>query len=291
MKYGYARVCIIGYGSSPSRCGPAVSIRRPNPRSPGSRAKSFHTCQGLRPRRAGRVLAIMPPSMLPSAFLSASAPGTILFSRLNGWPMRSPADASPTPSRMPVHGSGPMWIAAPSSQWTCTTYSLPVSTGAPEKQVSSETKMRQEELRSWQEERRALSHELSPDAHTPSVQNQELTGAAIGAVTGLGVGFLLEAGANMIHPSAGVTSRAIFTIAGPTLIGTGLGWGAGAGYIHGKAHLGWGGQGVAFDFGHPSSFLPATARPPMASRDTVIDATKKGATKQLKTRAKSRPLI
>jgi putative GTP pyrophosphokinase len=34
-----------------------------------------------------------------------------------------------------VHGSGPMWIAAPSSQWTCTTYSLPVSTGAPEIQV------------------------------------------------------------------------------------------------------------------------------------------------------------
>src|SRR6266487_99010 len=24
-------------------------------------------------------------------------------------------------------GSGPMWIATPSSQWTCTTYSLPVS--------------------------------------------------------------------------------------------------------------------------------------------------------------------
>src|SRR5689334_23237003 len=70
--------CIIGYGSSPSRCGPAVSIRRPNPRSPGSRAKSFHTCQGLRPRRAGRVLAIMPPSILPSMILSTSAPGTNL---------------------------------------------------------------------------------------------------------------------------------------------------------------------------------------------------------------------
>ena len=25
------------------------------------------------------------------------------------------------------HGSGPMWFATPSSQWTCTTYSLPVS--------------------------------------------------------------------------------------------------------------------------------------------------------------------
>src|SRR4029077_1287501 len=49
------------------------------------------------------------------------------LSRLNGWPMHSPADASPTPSRAPAHGSGPMWIATPSSWWTCTTYSLPVS--------------------------------------------------------------------------------------------------------------------------------------------------------------------
>ena len=50
-----------------------------------------------------------------------------ILSRLNGWPVRSPTDASPTPSRMPAHGSGPMWFATPSSQWTCTTYSLPVS--------------------------------------------------------------------------------------------------------------------------------------------------------------------
>jgi hypothetical protein len=28
---------------------------------------------------------------------------------------------------MPAHGLGPMWFAIPSSQWTCTTYSLPVS--------------------------------------------------------------------------------------------------------------------------------------------------------------------
>src|SRR5690349_14860986 len=58
---------------------------------------------------------------------NASAPGTSVISRLNGWPVRSPADASPTASRRPAHGSGPMWIATPSSQWTCTTYSLPVS--------------------------------------------------------------------------------------------------------------------------------------------------------------------
>jgi hypothetical protein len=38
-----------------------------------------------------------------------------ILSRLNGWPMRSPADASQTSSRRPAHGSRPMWIATPSS--------------------------------------------------------------------------------------------------------------------------------------------------------------------------------
>src|ERR1700745_3621260 len=41
--------------------------------------------------------------------------------------MHSPADASTSPSRMPPHGSGPRWLAGPSSWWTRTTYSLPVS--------------------------------------------------------------------------------------------------------------------------------------------------------------------
>jgi hypothetical protein len=49
------------------------------------------------------------------------------LSRLNGWPMHSPVNASPKPSRAPAHDSGPMWIATPSSQGTCTLYSLPVS--------------------------------------------------------------------------------------------------------------------------------------------------------------------
>src|SRR5262245_25488769 len=49
------------------------------------------------------------------------------LSRLNGWPMRSPVNASPRPSRATAHDSGPMWIATPSSQGTCTLYSLPVS--------------------------------------------------------------------------------------------------------------------------------------------------------------------
>src|SRR5205085_6681528 len=39
----------------------------------------------------------------------------LLQHTLNGWPMRSPADASPAPSRVPTHGSGPLRIATPSS--------------------------------------------------------------------------------------------------------------------------------------------------------------------------------
>src|SRR5215216_7620953 len=45
--------------------------------------------------------------------------------------MRSPADASPPPLQTTAHGSGPMWFATPSSQWTSTTYSLPVSRRTP----------------------------------------------------------------------------------------------------------------------------------------------------------------
>ena len=123
--------CIIGFDSSSSRCGPTLIPRWPNPRSPDSRTKSVHTCQGLRPRRVGRALAMTPPSMLPSVLLTTSAPETFLLSRLNGWPMRSPTDASPTPSRMPTHGSGPMRIATPSPWWTLTSYSLPVFIDAP----------------------------------------------------------------------------------------------------------------------------------------------------------------
>ena len=99
-------------------------------RSPGSRARSVRTCQGLRPRGVGGRLAISPPAMLPSAVSTASAPRSKL-SRLNGWPMRSPVNASTRASRHAPHDSGPVWIATPSPQWTFTTYSLPVSRRLP----------------------------------------------------------------------------------------------------------------------------------------------------------------
>ena len=39
------------------------------------------------------------PPVLPSASSNASAPRTFLISRLDGWPVRTPADASPGPLR------------------------------------------------------------------------------------------------------------------------------------------------------------------------------------------------
>src|SRR5260221_14156316 len=54
--------------------------------SPGSRPRSFCTCQVLRPRRAVRTLRWCVRNVLPSALETASAPGDWL-SRLNGWPM------------------------------------------------------------------------------------------------------------------------------------------------------------------------------------------------------------
>ncbi len=47
--------------------------------------------------------------------LSASALGTMFITRLNGWPMFSPVNASPRPSRATAHDSGSMQIATLSS--------------------------------------------------------------------------------------------------------------------------------------------------------------------------------
>lgn len=42
--------------------------------------------------------------MLPSALPTASAPGMILITRLNGWPAHALTDASPISSRRSAHG-------------------------------------------------------------------------------------------------------------------------------------------------------------------------------------------
>src|SRR3954452_5844987 len=65
---------------------------------------------------------------LPLTRTGLSPAGTRQLSwRTNGWPMRSPVNASPPSSQMPPHDSGPVWFATPSLQETFTLYSLPVS--------------------------------------------------------------------------------------------------------------------------------------------------------------------
>src|SRR5258706_10004002 len=80
----FSRPCIIGYGSSPSRYGPAAVAERSIARSPGSRARSVCTCQVLRPRRVDQALAMLRLFVLPSALETASAPGSRLYRGRNG---------------------------------------------------------------------------------------------------------------------------------------------------------------------------------------------------------------
>ncbi len=71
---------IGGYGSSPSRRGPTDHEGcRPTGRSPGSRTRNVHTCQGLRPRRARQALAMTRLSVSPSDYSTPSAPGICSF--------------------------------------------------------------------------------------------------------------------------------------------------------------------------------------------------------------------
>jgi hypothetical protein len=70
---------IIGYGSSPSRCGPVPYRGWSDPRSPGSRTRNVRTCQVRRPRRLGGALTLAHSLVLPSATHTASAPKTVFY--------------------------------------------------------------------------------------------------------------------------------------------------------------------------------------------------------------------
>ena len=53
-----------------------------------------------------------------------------VISRLNGWPARTPVNASPPPSRTTAHDSGPSWIATPSMSGVLIPFLMPVYPGA-----------------------------------------------------------------------------------------------------------------------------------------------------------------
>ena len=105
--------CIIGFGSSPSRCGPLSLHARPRSRSPGFRSRSSRTCQGLRPRRTGHALALARIPVSPSAATTASASQSIFRGSMAGLthPCRRFAPGLATDDAR----SGPMGFATPSS--------------------------------------------------------------------------------------------------------------------------------------------------------------------------------
>jgi hypothetical protein len=88
--------CIIGYGSSPSRCGPGGAS--PSRRSPRFRRRNpFLRDVVFDPGRA-TVPRIMVPHVLPSTLLTASASANFELSWLNRIPRRIAVYASRPPS-------------------------------------------------------------------------------------------------------------------------------------------------------------------------------------------------
>ena len=123
------------YGSSPSDRGPTCITRAllagRTPRPPGSHAKErLHMPGSLTTPDRPFARITLGPFRLPSTERCRHA-GTWILSRLNGWPVYSPVNASPLPSRAVAHDSGPVWIAGPSPYETFTHYSLPVSRRSP----------------------------------------------------------------------------------------------------------------------------------------------------------------
>lgn len=80
--------------------------------------------------------------MSPSAAPTASAPGTISFSRLNTRPACAPVNASAAPSRAPPHDSGSSWVASPSMRGFLLRYVMPGYPGARAPRVAAGSRCR-----------------------------------------------------------------------------------------------------------------------------------------------------
>ena len=86
--------------------------------------------RGLRLRRVLRVLAIAPPSVLPSAMRNNVGTPVAIISQLNTLPACAPVNASMAASRLAMHDSGSGWFAKPFLYDSCIHYSTPVYPGA-----------------------------------------------------------------------------------------------------------------------------------------------------------------
>ena len=90
-------------------------LTRGQSRSPGFRARSVHTCQGLRPRRTGASLAL---TRIRFAFRLKRRRRPVDAFAARWLAYAPPADASPPASRRRRTARGRCGVATPSSQWT-----------------------------------------------------------------------------------------------------------------------------------------------------------------------------
>src|SRR5436190_9493597 len=108
--------CIIGFGSSPSRCGPSYSAptryRRPDPRPPSFRCDPFARDVALDPGRASAPRMTV-SHLLPSIESNLSAPALSDLSWLN-----------PTPHAIAVYASQPLSPVATQHSLPSGRYSL-----------------------------------------------------------------------------------------------------------------------------------------------------------------------
>ena len=109
----FSLALIVGYGLRPSRRHPGHDWWGLRWRSPGSQAKGFCACQGLRRRGAGSYLAITTRTISPSLDGKHQRPELVLRRSIPGL-THSPINRSLAASRPHAHDSGPVWLATPS---------------------------------------------------------------------------------------------------------------------------------------------------------------------------------
>jgi hypothetical protein len=95
-----------------------------------ARKDSVHA-QVLRPRGAHRTARANAAGDVAFRLVRRRRHPEAVISRLNGWPARTPVNASPSPSQTPMHDSGPPWIATPSMSGVLIPFLPPVYPGAP----------------------------------------------------------------------------------------------------------------------------------------------------------------
>jgi hypothetical protein len=119
--------CITGYGSSPFRCGPAVSQPPAKPETSRFPCKELPHMPGSVTTPERQVLALSHLPLLPSVLSSTSASGFWTFRGSMAGLCAPLSTLRRYPREYKRMTRGPVWFAIPSLQETFTLYSLPVS--------------------------------------------------------------------------------------------------------------------------------------------------------------------